>query len=97
MTDALNGQRMSAGAGFRMVYAGKAATRHRRWLWFSTAMALVLAASCPAVRSLGGAVAEEWCESQPGGRGYAGNQSPGDAPLLCDIPGHEQAGRNESQ
>jgi hypothetical protein len=61
----------------------KAATRHLRWLWFSTALALVLAASCPAVMSLGGAVAEEWCESQPGGRGYVGNESPEDAPLVC--------------
>lgn len=134
MTDALNGQRMSAGAGFKMVYAGvlvilvpgillwvvlaglsalspgasprngwlvvlvsaasalsvvafmrtrKAATRHLRWLWFSTALALVLAASCPAGVSLGGAVADEWCESQPGGRGYLGNESPEDAPSLC--------------
>jgi chromate transport protein ChrA len=62
---------------------GKAATSHLRWLWFSTALALVLAASCPAVMSLGGAVAEEWCESQPGGRGYVGNESPEDAPLVC--------------
>jgi chromate transport protein ChrA len=62
---------------------GKSATRRVRWLWFSTALILVVAASCPAVMSFGGAVAEEWCESQPGGRGYAGNESPEDAPLLC--------------
>jgi chromate transport protein ChrA len=62
---------------------GKSATRRLRWLWFSTALILVVAASYPAVMSFGGAIAEEWCESQPGGRGYAANESPEDAPLLC--------------
>ena len=134
MTDALNGQRRSAAAGFKMVFVGalmilapgivlwvvlaglsalspgasprnawlvvlvaaasalsvvaylrigKAATMRLRWFWFCSAVALVVAASCPAVMSFGGAVAEEWCESQPGGRGYAGKASPQDAPMIC--------------
>jgi hypothetical protein len=65
------------------VRIGKSATRRLRWLWFSTSLILVVAASYPAVTAFGGAVAEEWCESQPGGRGYAGNESPEDASLVC--------------
>ena len=61
----------------------KSAARRRRWMWFVAALMLLAAASGPAVLSFGTAVAEEWCESEPGGRGYAGNKPPEAAPMIC--------------
>ena len=61
----------------------KSTTRRMRWLWFLAALALLVAPSDPAAHSFGSMAAEEWCESEPGGRGYSGNRPPEAAPMIC--------------
>lgn len=54
------------------------------WLWAVLTVALLLLAAAPAVVGLGGAFLSEWCEAEPGGRGYYGPlTSPDDIPVLC--------------
>ena len=56
---------------------------HKTWLWATLFIVIVCTASTPAVWATAVAVAEEWCESQPGGRGYASNGFIAEIPLAC--------------
>jgi cell division protein FtsW (lipid II flippase) len=63
----------------------RSTTRRMRWMWFLMALALHAAASYPAALSFGSMAAEEWCESEPGGRGYAGTKPLEAAPMICRL------------
>ncbi|MFF5790625.1 hypothetical protein ACFY5D_01110 [Paeniglutamicibacter sp. NPDC012692] len=58
-------------------------TFRKTWLWATLFIVVVGAASTPAVWATTGAVVEEWCESQPGGRGYPSNASSTEVPRAC--------------
>ncbi|MFJ6416363.1 hypothetical protein [Paeniglutamicibacter sp. NPDC091659] len=77
---------------FPVVYAAAALMFHRMlrsttvrktWLWSTLFIVVVGAASTPAVWVAAEAVAEEWCESQPGGRGYTSNATIAEIPRAC--------------
>lgn len=61
----------------------RCATSGRAWLWAGATVVLLLAASTPLTVAAGKAVAEEWCEGQPGGRGYGNIQSLDQIPRIC--------------
>ncbi|MBD8042637.1 hypothetical protein H9638_02305 [Arthrobacter sp. Sa2BUA2] len=61
----------------------RAATDRRAWaLSVCTVVLLLVAASAPVI-SFSKAAAEEFCESAPGGRGYAETAAPEETPGIC--------------
>lgn len=77
---------------FSLAYAGAAVAFHRMlfsrtvsttWRWALLSILVTVAASTPATWILGTAVVDEWCESEPGGRGYSGEASLAAIPAFC--------------
>lgn len=59
----------------------RAETNRRAWAMSVCTVALLLVAAFPPAYSFGKAMAEELCESAPGGRGYSG--APNEPPGIC--------------
>lgn len=77
---------------FPLAYAGAAVAFHRMrlsrtgsttWRWALVFILVTIAASIPATWTLGTAVVDEWCESEPGGRGYSGEATLAEIPAFC--------------
>jgi hypothetical protein len=55
----------------------RARSTGRAWLTAALGLVLVLGSSVLPVTIIGKAIAEEWAETQPGGRGYVASAGPG--------------------
>lgn len=71
------------GAGALLVVVLRTRTARASWWWTAAFALVVVAASAPAVAVATAAVSGELCETQPGGRGYAGDLPPEAAPAIC--------------
>ncbi|MFD1365633.1 hypothetical protein [Actinoplanes sichuanensis] len=58
------------------VRAGRARSTGRAWLAATLGMGLVIGSSLLPVMIIGSALAEEWKETRPGGRGHVGSAGP---------------------
>jgi hypothetical protein len=76
----LLGYALAAGAFVRMRKSG---SKRSKRIWAVVAVALGLAASVPALWLLIQLFLDEWCESQPGGRGYGNISSLEEIPAAC--------------
>lgn len=77
---------------FPLAYAGAAVAFHRMllsrtgsttWRWALVFILVTVAASTPATWTLSAAVVDEWCETEPGGRGYSGDATLAEIPAFC--------------
>ena len=59
----------------------RAETNRKAWAMCLVTVTLLISAAFPPIYSLGKGIAEELCESAPGGRGYAGASL--EAPGIC--------------
>ncbi len=62
---------------------GRAKTNRQAWAMSLCTVALLLIAASPPVYGLTMGFTDEWCESQPGGRGYSGHLAPEESPAVC--------------
>lgn len=66
-----------------VVQVGRSRTRRSAWLWAAAAVGLVLVASLPSTWTILQLFFDEWCETQPGGRGYQGVTALKDNRAVC--------------
>jgi membrane protease YdiL (CAAX protease family) len=71
------------GAVVTGVLMKRAKTNRRAWAMALCTSALLLVAAFPPAYILTMTIAEELCESQPGGRGYSGPLTPEESPAVC--------------
>lgn len=61
----------------------RVATNRMAWAMSLCTITLLLVAAFPPAYSFSKAMADELCESAPGGRGYYGPAAPEEAPAIC--------------
>jgi hypothetical protein len=65
------------------VKVGRSRTRRSARLWAVAVVGLVLVASLPSTWTILQLFFDEWCETQPGGRGYQGVTALEEIPAVC--------------